>query len=151
MITARRPLARALAALALATLLALPGCSDSTEPELLPGTYDLLLTSCSGCDEGSTPAFAALWADGVSARISLSNVTSSGATGQFLQLETIDGDSLLGLLGSPVVEFAAEDDVYEGSVGYVDGTITLILIPNACDFELTYPGADPGGGNCLLQ
>ena len=151
MIAARRPLARALSALALATLLALPGCSDSTEPELLPGTYDLLLTSCTGCDEASTPTFALLWADGVSARITLSDVTASAATGQFLELETQDGDSLLGLLGAPVVSFTAEDDVYEGSVGYVDGTITLILIPNACDFELTYPGADPGGGSCLLQ
>lgn len=139
------------AALLLLSLGAALGCSDTTEPELRAGTYDLLLTDCAGCATGSTPLFAAAWRDGVFARIAISDVGPDGAQAVIQSLRTTDDVSLLGALASSSFTLTRADDVYQGSVGFAEGTITLTLPPGDCAFDLDYPGVDTGPGSCLLQ
>ena len=138
----------------LATVGALAGCSDSTGPqdfELQPGTYELGLSACADCPDGSTPVFAAVWRDGVVARIDISTADENDAQGAILVLETNGGDSLLGVLASTSIGFSGSGNVYEGSVGFGDGTLTILLHPDGCGFELEYPGVDTGTGTCALQ
>lgn len=129
---------------------AVAGCSDSTSPdfELQPGIHHLQMSACTECPDGPTPVFAEVWRDGVVAEIDISTATAEEAQAVFLVLETLGGESLLGVLESTSLRFSASDDVYEGSVGFGDGTITLSLFPGGCGFQLEYPGVDTGSGSC---
>ena len=138
----------------LATLCFVAGCSDATGPEdfeLQAGTYEMLLTDCSECPDGSTPTFAVVWRDGVVARVAISNVSSGSAQAEFLVLETTDDVSLRGGLASTFVDLAGAESVYEGTVGFVDGTISLSLHAEGCGFELEYPDVATGRGSCELR
>ena len=140
--------------LALLAVALAAGCSDSTGPqdfELQPGTYTLGLSACAECSDGSEPVFAAIWRDGVVARIDISTVSADAALGRFVLLETSEGDSLLGVLDATSIEFSASDNVYAGSVGLAEGTITILLQPDGCGFELAYPEVDTGPGTCEIR
>lgn len=139
--------------LALATFAA---CSDSTNPNApfqpQERSYDMVLTSCIPCTDASTPDLAALWMNGVFARVDVSAVSGTGAMGEYLALETLDGSTLLeGLESRAFVISKLGNGDYRGSIGFGDGTISVALVPNGCAFALSYPGVITGGGACEIQ
>jgi len=140
--------------LALLTILA---CSDtngpggSSAPALEAGTYDMTLTACEMCTDASGSSFAVVFREGVATRVEVTEVTESKARIEFTRLETAVGTDLLGALESTVVEFAPVAGAYSGTVGYLQGAISLTLTLDGCLFSLEYPGVNTGGGSCRLE